>query len=156
MATVGGIYIYIYTFMLILFYFNILVANIVTCAVVAIMWRFHLILQMVVSPNSNSQCSAERYTRHLWGSQSSCTMRCSWAGSLDTVFGTSRISPPLLQALHASFSFQIKLLPPFSFYKVWANMAQSSKSYFDYSFLLYYISYGYEFILIGKYIWLQI
>jgi hypothetical protein len=35
-------------------------------------------------------------------------------------------------------------------------MAQSSKPYFDYSFLLYYISYGYEFILIGKYIWLQI
>jgi hypothetical protein len=35
-------------------------------------------------------------------------------------------------------------------------MAQSSKPYFDYSFLLYYISYGYEFIFIGKYIWLQI
>jgi hypothetical protein len=35
-------------------------------------------------------------------------------------------------------------------------MARSSKSYFDYSFLLYYIIYGYEFILIGKYIWLQI
>jgi hypothetical protein len=34
-------------------------------------------------------------------------------------------------------------------------MTRSSKSYFDYSFLLYYISYGYEFLLIGKYIWLQ-
>jgi hypothetical protein len=31
-------------------------------------------------------------------------------------------------------------------------MAQSSKSHFDYSFILYYISYGYEFILIEKYI----
>jgi hypothetical protein len=29
-------------------------------------------------------------------------------------------------------------------------MARSSKSYFDYSSLLYYITYGYEFILIGK------
>jgi hypothetical protein len=35
-------------------------------------------------------------------------------------------------------------------------MTRSSKSYFDYSFLLYYISYDYEFILVGKYIWLQI
>jgi hypothetical protein len=35
-------------------------------------------------------------------------------------------------------------------------MTRFSKSYFDYSFLLYHISYGYEFILIGKYIWLQI
>jgi hypothetical protein len=26
-------------------------------------------------------------------------------------------------------------------------MTQSSKSYFDYLFLLYYISYGYEFIV---------
>jgi hypothetical protein len=32
-------------------------------------------------------------------------------------------------------------------------MTQSSKLYFDYSFLLYYISYCYEFILIGKYIY---
>jgi hypothetical protein len=35
-------------------------------------------------------------------------------------------------------------------------MVQSSESYFDYLFLLHYISYGYEFIFIGKYIWLQI
>jgi hypothetical protein len=41
-------------------------------------------------------------------------------------------------------------------YETWVNTTQSSKSYFDYLFLLYYISYGYEFILIGKYIWLQI
>jgi hypothetical protein len=33
-------------------------------------------------------------------------------------------------------------------------MTQSSNSYFDYSFLL--VIYDYEFILIGKYIWLQI
>jgi hypothetical protein len=37
-------------------------------------------------------------------------------------------------------------------YKARANMTRSSKSYFDYSFLLYYISYDYEFIFIGKYI----
>jgi hypothetical protein len=29
-------------------------------------------------------------------------------------------------------------------------MAWTSKSYFDHSFLLYYIIYDYEFILIGK------
>jgi hypothetical protein len=31
-------------------------------------------------------------------------------------------------------------------------MSQFFKSYFNYSFLLYYISYDYEFILIEKYI----
>jgi hypothetical protein len=35
-------------------------------------------------------------------------------------------------------------------------MTQSSKSYFNYLFHLYYISYDYEFILIGKYICLSI
>jgi hypothetical protein len=43
--------------------------------------------------------------------------------------------------------------PSILVYKSWANMTQSSKLYFDYSFLLYYISYCYEFILIGKYIY---
>jgi hypothetical protein len=41
--------------------------------------------------------------------------------------------------------------PSVLIYKAWANMAPSSKSYFGYSFLLYYITCGYEFILIGKY-----
>jgi hypothetical protein len=48
--------------------------------------------------------------------------------------------------------------PSVHLYRARANVTRSYKSYFDYSFLLYYICYGYEFILIviGKYIWLQI
>jgi hypothetical protein len=50
-----------------------------------------------------------------------------------------------------------QLLPPFLFIireLTWHGLLNHILTI--YSFLLYYISYGYEFILIGKYIWLQI
>jgi hypothetical protein len=55
--------------------------------------------------------------------------------------------------IHKSITSIIYLnTPSILVYKARANMTLSSKSYFDYSFLLYYISYDYEFIFIGKYI----
>ena len=53
-------------------------------------------------------------------------------------------------------SSSLLITPSFLVYKARWNMTRSSKRYFDYLFVIYYITYDYKFIIIVNYIWSRI